>query len=123
MKELKILRFDNLIAENDHEVFVQVETPQGYVGLCFPVTVTATLHQVLTGLQRLACPQPGVVVAKFLEPIFDMDQGVALLRFVNESGKSSCIGIEATAIPSLQDAIRRLPWTRCDTPAPYGSDA
>ncbi|UJX41720.1 hypothetical protein K9F62_03190 [Desulfovibrio sp. JY] len=123
MKELKILRFDDLIAENDHEVFVQAETPQGYVGLRFPVSAMGTMHQVLAGLQRLTTPPPGVVVSKFLDPIFDIDQGVALLRFVSESGNHSCLSIEATALPSLQDAIRHLPWSRCDMPAPYGSDA
>lgn len=123
MKELQIYRFDELVAENDHEVFVQAQTQQGQVGLRFPVSAMGTLHQVLAGLQRLVAPQPGLVVAEFVDPIYDMSQGFALLRYVSDRGEHGCIGIEATAIPSLQEAIRRLPWSRCDMPAPYGSDA
>lgn len=123
MQELKILRFDDLVAENDHEVFVQAQTQQGPVAMRFPVSVTATLHQVLAGLQRLSTPQPGLVVAEFVEPIYDLGQGVALLRYISDRGERACIGIEATAIPSLQEAIRQLPWSRCDMPAPYGTDA
>ena len=44
----------------------------------------------------------GIIIAEFLEPIFDVDQGIALLRYVTDAGERSCIGIEATSLPSLQ---------------------
>jgi hypothetical protein len=63
----------------------------------------------------------GIVVSEFLEPIFDENQGVALLRYVTDTGEISCIGVEATSLPSLQQAIRTLPWLQCEVPATYGN--
>jgi len=63
----------------------------------------------------------GIIIAEFLEPIFDVDQGVALLRYVTDAGERACIGIEATSLPSLEQALRALPWTKCEVPATYGN--
>jgi hypothetical protein len=121
MKELTIIQFDSLVAKNGREIFVQAHTSEGVVGLRFPAGVVGSLHQVLDGLQTLGCPRPGIVVTKFLEPVFDQNQGVALLRYVAETGVQSCLGIEATSLPSLREAIRALPWSKCETPEPYGN--
>ncbi|MFU2208175.1 hypothetical protein [Solidesulfovibrio sp. C21] len=123
MKELKFIQFDSLVAKNGREFFVQATTTEGVIGLRFPVTIVDSLHQVLDGLEIIGCSRPSIVVTKFLDPIFSHHDGVALLHYVAETGVQSYIGIEATALPSLQEAIRQLPWSRCDMPAPYGSDA
>jgi len=63
----------------------------------------------------------GIVVSEFLEPVFDENQGLVLLRYVTETGERSCLGVEATSLPSLQQAIRALPWSQCEVPATYGN--
>lgn len=122
MRELKIVSFDSCVAFQGDTIFVQAYTEDGTIcPMRFPVSVMPTLHQVLDALQTMGCPRPGTFAAEFLEPIVDLAQGAALLRFVGERGERGCVGVNAESIPSLKRAIAGLPWSRCEIPETYGN--
>jgi len=57
MKEIHILQFDELVADNGREVFLQAKTPDGYVNIRFSVSAITSLHNVLVNLRRIEARQ------------------------------------------------------------------
>jgi hypothetical protein len=57
MKEIHILAFDELVADNGRDVFLQAETPQGLINLRFSVSSIPSLHNVLVNLRRVETRQ------------------------------------------------------------------
>ena len=57
MDEIHIVQFDELIADNGREVFLQAKTPKGFVSLRFSVSAIPSLKNVLVNLRRVEAQQ------------------------------------------------------------------